>query len=190
MGLIRRVKNLILSPDAEWAVIAEGRPGAARVITGHALPLAAMSAAATIVSWALYHGGIPAGVAIALANLAATVGAVLIAAGFVDMLSPAFASERRPGRALALVVYSFTPVWLGGIFVLLPFGSSLGALVAVYGVYLLYTGLPLMMGTPVEKTGVYLAVAAAIAITAYELLAWGIGKVLGMLFGFAVVDLF
>ena len=47
----------------------------------------------------------------------------------VDALAPSFRSERNLPAALKLAVYSFTPVWLAGIFILIPglrFLTSLG----------------------------------------------------------------
>ena len=56
----------------------------------------------------------------------------------VDLLAPTFGGQRNFPNALRLTVYSYTPVWLAGIFLLVP-GASFLAILGLYGFYLLWT---------------------------------------------------
>jgi hypothetical protein len=58
----------------------------------------------------------------------------------------------------------YTAALLGGIFSLLPALAMLGLLAAVYSIYLLYTGLPVLMKSAPEKSVAYTAVVIVAAI--------------------------
>src|SRR4029453_14283966 len=87
---------------------------------------------------------------------------VFVVALIVDALAPTFGGTKSQINALKLVAYSATPGWGAGIATIIP---VLGWIVAIigtlYGIYLLYLGLPVLMKSPEDKTVVYLAVVVA-----------------------------
>ena len=91
-----------------------------------------------------------------------TCAAVLVLALVINLLAPTFASRRGFDGAFKLAVYSYTPLWLAGIFLLAP-GLRFLVLTGFYGVYLLWTGLPLLMQTPGPKVPAYAAAIVACA---------------------------
>ena len=152
----------MFTPRSEWPAIA-GEPSDALAIRYVAL-LAPIPSVAWLVGGWLIGGYTPllaalAGAVVAYALNFATVFAV---AFVVDQLAERFDARRGYSNALRLTAYSFTPVWLAGVALLVP-GASFLALLGLYGVYLMWTGLPLMMRTPDRKL---LAYAGAIAIGA------------------------
>jgi Yip1 domain len=98
----------------------------------------------------------------------ATFAQVLLVALAIDMLAPRFGAKRSFGGALKLAAYSFTPVWLAGIFLLLP-GLRFLQSAGLYGAAILATGLPALMGSPEQKSLPY-AVAVAVFAGALILL--------------------
>ena len=78
-------------------------------------------------------------------------------------VAPTFGVQKNFPNALKLTVYSYTPAWLAGIFLLIP-GLSLLTLVGLYGGYLLWLGLPPLMQTPRGKALPY---AAAVVLCAF-----------------------
>ena len=71
-----------------------------------------------------------------------------------------FASGYATPNAFKLAVYSYTPLWLAGIFLLVP-GLRFLVFSGFYGAYLLWTGLPRLMQTPGSKVLPYAAVIVA-----------------------------
>jgi hypothetical protein len=69
-----------------------------------------------------------------------------------------------------LSVYSHTPLWLAGIFLLIP-GLNFLLILGLYGLYLLWTGLPLLMRVPDEKALSYAAIVTACALVPAVVLA-------------------
>jgi hypothetical protein len=55
--------------------------------------------------------------------------------------------ERNFINALKLTAYAHTPVWLAGMFLLMP-GLRFLTLFGLYSAWLLWTGLPVLMKTP------------------------------------------
>jgi len=175
MNLIERVKNILISPDAEWQVIA-GEPGdVTTLFTRYVAILAAIPALAGFV------GGSIIGMTVSVGTFRVPILAGLInmvlgyvfsfvivyaVALIVDVLAPSFRAERNFSAALKLTVYSFTPVWLAGIFILIP-GLRFLSILGLYGLYLLWTGLTPLMKAPRDKSFFYALciVAAAIIVT-------------------------
>ena len=81
------------------------------------------------------------------------------------------AAQRNFLSALKLSVYSFTPVWLAGIFLLIP-GLRFLTILGLYGVYLLWSGLPALMRAPREATIACTALVAVTAIIMHPAAGW------------------
>ena len=65
----------------------------------------------------------------------------------IDLLAPLFGGRRDFENAFKLAVYSFTPLWLAGIFLLLP-GLRFLLLTGAYGIYLFWLGVPRLTKVP------------------------------------------
>src|SRR5262249_61132291 len=95
---------------------------------------------------------------------------VCISARVFVRLAPRFGGEKTFANAVKLSVYSPTPLWLAGIFLLIP-GLNFLLILGVYGVYLLWTGLPLLMRVPTDKALPYAVVVTACALIPAVILA-------------------
>ena len=87
---------------------------------------------------------------------------VLVVGLSLDVVAPWFGANRSFAAALKLAVYSFTPVWLAGVFWLLP-GLRFLLFVGFYGAFILAEGLPTLMRAPERKALPYAAVIVVIA---------------------------
>jgi FlaG/FlaF family flagellin (archaellin) len=90
------------------------------------------------------------------------VGAFVLAL-IIDGLAPTFQGRKSQVQALKLVAYASTASWLAGIFALIP-GLGILGILGLYSLYLFYTGLPVMMKSPPEKSLPYTAVIIVAAI--------------------------
>jgi hypothetical protein len=170
--LIERVKAIILTPASEWRVI-EHEPGdVASLFTGYVAILAAIPALARFIGACLIgrYQPILAGLLSAIVGYLLTFAVVYVVALIIDALAPSFQAQKNFPNALKLSVYSHTPFWLAGIFLLIP-GLSFLTLLGFYGLYLLWLGLPPLMRAPNDRAVVY---AAAVVLCAL-LLAVAIG---------------
>ena len=76
----------------------------------------------------------------------------------IDMLAPTFSGQRDRRQALKTAAYAFTPGAVGAVFALLGgLGTLLHFAAAIWGIYLLYLGLPVLMRSTREKAAGYTA---------------------------------
>jgi hypothetical protein len=163
MNLVDRVKGIILSPKTEWPVIA-GEPGdAGYLFSNYVAILAAIPAVCGFIGRVLFGAPIIASLLAAVIHYALAFVTVYIVALIVNLLAPTFNSQKSFASALKVTVYSYTPSWLAGVFLLFPPLAFLGIL-GLYGLYLLWLGLPPVMKTPPEKALVYTIVIIVCAI--------------------------
>ena len=83
------------------------------------------------------------------------VAAVYVIAIVVRMLAPTFNSTVDEIKSLKLAAYIFTPAFLIAALDIIPPLSALTFLGVLYGLYILYIGLPLVLATPKDKVVTY-----------------------------------
>jgi hypothetical protein len=167
MNAPRRIIAFLADPAAEWAVI-EKEPGdAAYLLSRYVAPLALIPAAFGLVG-ACVVGTVMPGAGLVRAPLAAgLVGAVfgyvmscatVVGLGvLIRLLAPAFGGQRDFNTAFKLAAYSYTPIWLTGVFLLAP-GLRFLELTGFYSAYILWTGTSPLTKVPVQKIPAFTAI--------------------------------
>jgi hypothetical protein len=179
MNLVERVKGIILTPKTEWPVIA-GEPGDVGYLFGSYVAILAAIPAVCGFLGAVFVGA-PIGAALigAVIKYLLTFVVIYIVALIVDALAPTFSSQKNFSNALKLTVYSYTPSWLVGIFLLIP-GLRFLTILGLYGLYLLWLGLPPLMKTPDGKTIGYTITIVICALVLAIVLAMVLGALIGV----------
>ena len=77
--------------------------------------------------------------------------AVFVLGLIANALAPTFGGTKDPMSALKLVAYGSTAGFVGGIFSLVPQLSILGLLASLYSIYLIFTGVPVLMKCPRKR---------------------------------------
>jgi hypothetical protein len=163
--LIERVKAILLTPQTEWPVIAREPGDAALLFTRYVAILALIPALASLIGMSLvgsYVRFFP-GLISAIFGYVMTFVVVYVVALIIDALAPTFDAQKNFPNALKLTVYSYTPVWLAGIFFLIP-GLSFLTILGLYGLYLMWLGLPPLMQAPRDKALPYAAAVVVCAV--------------------------
>ena len=173
MILTERVKNIILQPAQEWRVIEKEATTVAELYTSYIMILAAIGPVASIIGLSIFGVSAPftGAYRLPLGSVIghAVVSYVLALAGVyvfglvINALAPTFLGTKDEIQALKVAACSSTAAWLAGIFMLVP---ALGFLqiLALYSLYLLYRGLPLLMKAPQEKALVYTVVVIVVGV--------------------------
>lgn len=188
--LIARVKSILLSPKAEWPLIAAEPATVKGLYTGYIMILAAIPAVFGFIKGSLIgHSmfGVTVTTPIVAGLVAMVIGYVLslvvlyVVALIIDALAPSFGGEKNQVQAVKAAGYAWTAAWVAGIAVIVPW---LGWLVvvagAIYSIYLLYLGLPHTMKCPRDKAVGYTAVSVIIAIVLGWIMALVVGLVAAM----------
>ncbi len=161
--LIDRAKAILLTPKTEWPVIAAEPETTSGLYKNYIVILAAIGPIAAFLSTMLFMSALgfafSAGFVALLGTYLLTLLAVYVFALIINVLAPTFGAQKDQLQALKTAAYAMTPSFIAGFGQLMPF---LGTLIMfagfVYGIYLLYLGLPHTMKAPTEKAGGYTAV--------------------------------
>jgi hypothetical protein len=147
---------MLFSPVTEWRKIGEESSTVGSLLIGYVMPMALIPAVASFIGYGFIGvdglrfrvRGLFWGSAMAIDSFITSLVVYWVGTYIVDWLGSGFGTKRNAVRAARLVAYSYTPVWIAGVFFLWP---SLHGLVALglYGVYLFYLGIPVLK--PVER---------------------------------------
>ena len=125
-----RAKAMLLDPAAEWPAIERKSGDPAYVLSRYVAVLALVPAVCGFIGASVIGMVVP-GAGLVRASLfdgffgaifgyAMAVAIVFVLALVIDLLAPLFGGRKDFDNAFKLAVYSYTPVWLAGIFLLLP----------------------------------------------------------------------
>jgi hypothetical protein len=189
--LIARVKGILLTPKTEWPVIAEEPATTADLYKNYILILAAITPIFSFLKLSLigvsmpFMGTMRFGIGAGLTNM--VVGYILARVGvfvlmlIVDALAPTFGGQKNQVQALKTVAYAYTASWVAGVAQIVPWLGMLIMLIAgLYGIYLLYLGLPHTMKAPQDKAVGYTVVVIIVAIVIGFVISLVVGTVTGM----------
>jgi hypothetical protein len=180
--LMQRVKSILLHPREEWPVIEGETTTIAAIYKSHVLPLAAIGPVSAFIHAVLFGNsffGIThrpsflSALSTAIVSYIFTLIGVFLIALVIDFLAPRFGGTANRNNAFKLAAYSATAAWVSGIFQLVP-GLGMLAILGLYGLYLLYVGIPVMMKAPDDKAVIY-----TVAVVV-------VGAIAGMIFSFLI----
>ncbi|MDP2829372.1 MAG: Yip1 family protein [Sulfuricellaceae bacterium] len=180
MNLVERVKKILLEPKSEWEVIAGESTSVADLYRDYVALLAAIGPLASIIGLSMVginlgFGGtfrVPLGSALAQAftsYILSMIG-IFVVSLVIDALAPQFGGQKNPLQAFKVAAYASTPSWIAGIVLLVPMLGVVSMVAALYGLYLLYLGLPILMKVPQEKAVVFTIVVVVVAMVAMMLI--------------------
>jgi hypothetical protein len=179
-SLVTRVRNILLQPAAEWAVIDGETTSIGRLITGYAAILALIAPIATLLSILMTPFGsylfnaMGFLIKLMLIVYAVSLGTILLLGVAIDLLAPSLGGTKNPVQAMKLAVYAGTAFWIAAIAIILS--PWLWVVLGIgYGAYLIWLGLPKLMRVPADKAPTYTAAVVGIwvvvAVVLYQI-AW------------------
>ena len=152
---------MLARPTRTLEAVALERVEPRRLMLGYVAPLAAIPAVCGVVGVLLFGINIAnVGVQMNLGGLilASITGYVLtfvvvyLLALFIDMVAPAFGGVRERRQALKLSAHAGTASWVGGLAAIYPsLAIPVGILAALYSLYALLLGLPILMQVPEHR---------------------------------------
>ena len=167
-GLLSRIKNLLLSPKTEWPVIAPEPTGVPQLYVDYVMPLSLLAALLgflrmSVLGFGSAFGGslrmpIFSGLTYTVMMFGSALFGVFVVGLIINALAPTFSGIKDQRQALKVAAYSTTPALLSSVLALSPILPTLLQLLAgLYGIYVLYLGLPVLMQSPKQKAFGYTA---------------------------------
>jgi hypothetical protein len=191
---IQHIVGLFTDPMRQWEKILEQQKSSDGGSVAHIFVLAAIPAISgyigtTQVGWRIGVGEPiritgDSAFAIAIIYYLALLVGVFSIGWVIHLLGKAYEVEKPLSLCITLAAYAATPLFLIGLMEVYPvlwLNMLLGLPALAYTVYLLYSGLPIMMEIPAERGFLYssavLAVGliALVALLAMTALLWGMG---------------
>jgi hypothetical protein len=166
-ALWTRAIDILIRPRRTWEQIAAEPTTAGGLMMGYVAILAALPVLARLIgAVAFQHHPLGHAALVAAAGYGLALAAVVLMGFTIEFLAPLFGAERDRSQAFKAAAYPYTAAWVVGILgiwqplvLLVPFAG-------VYGVVLLWLGLPRVMRCPKEKAVAYnlVAILAAVAL--------------------------
>jgi hypothetical protein len=186
MNLVSRVKNVLFAPKTEWTAIEAENAPHVKVFTTYVVILALIPAVASLIGYGVIGYSVLGthvanfgwGVRQAVVQYISMLCGTYLTAVVIDMLATNFGAQKDFNRAFSLVAYAYTPMFVGGIFYLLPSLSWIASLAGIYALYLLYIGLKPMMKVPAEKQTGYFVVSLLVMVVVGVVLSMVLGAIL------------
>ncbi len=191
---LSHVWGLLAHPEEEWKTIHREHCTVTRCYCSHVLLLAALPAIAgyigtTQVGWQVttreLHKLTPdSALQIAVLFYITMLVAVFSVGKMIHWMGRTYGSKQSLAPCIALAAYTATPLFLIGIMLLYPLlwlNLLLGLPALAYTVYLLYTGVPVMMGVPKERGFLFASAVLAVGLVmlvgvlAASVILWGAG---------------
>jgi hypothetical protein len=180
MNAALRAKAMLVDPVAAWISIERESGDPAYLLSRYVAVLALIPAMFGFIGASIVGAVVPGGGVVRAPLFDGSFGAVfgyvlafvtvLILSVIINLVAPLFGGRRDFDSALKLAVYSYTPVWLAGIFLVLP-GLRFLVLTGFYGAYVLSRGLPRLMKSSEQKSPLYIVLivvcASALTLLAY-----------------------
>ncbi|MBR0648318.1 YIP1 family protein [Roseomonas terrae] len=162
--LIARVRGMILAPAQEWRTIQREPVEFVPLFTRYVMILAALPAIAGMLLL-MFFGLFFTAIASAIVGYILSLVGVIVTAKIVEILAPKFGGPADADAALKLAAFAPTAAWVAGAAIIIPILGGLVALVgAIYALYTLYLGVPIVMRVPQEKALTFTLAVIAVAI--------------------------
>lgn len=166
--MLSHVWGLLANPASEWQSIRDEPHSVATCFTSHvailaAIPPVAGLIGATAVGWSVGAGAqthltFGSALTMAFAAYVAIMACIFVLGNAVHWMAKTYGSAPEKGLSFALAAYTATPLFLIGVVGLYP-SLWLFMLVGLagigYSVYLLYTGVPVLMDISQEQGFVF-----------------------------------
>jgi hypothetical protein len=174
-NIVDHVKGILTQPKLEWPVIDAEPTSIADIYRNYVVILAAIPAICSAIGLFLMGAGLfrfstSYIVGQAILSYVLTLVGVYIFALILEALAPSFGGTKDRVKAFKLAAYSWTAAWVAGVVLIIPLLGILVLLAAIYGFYILYLGVPVLMKVPEDKSVVYTVVAVVAMIIIYFLI--------------------
>ena len=190
-SLVERAKNILLSPKTEWPRI-DAEPGSIQgIYTSYVMILAAIGPICALIGQQVfgfsalgitYKPPIGYSITSAVLTYGLSLLSVYISSLVIDALAPNFGGTKDPLKAFKVAAYASTAAWIGGVFQIVPSLAMIGLLFGLYGLYLLFLGLPVLMKVPQDKAIGYTVVVIVVQIVLYFVVAMVVAALVASFF--------
>jgi hypothetical protein len=181
MKILERTYRILRAPGTEWPIIATEKTDESYELMTYIAVLAAIPSVCALIGFCVIGVGVPgigtvrqpviSGVLGAVFAFLVSFALVYLLAVLINLFAGRFGAIKDASAALKIAAFSYTPLWITGVFLLVP-GLRFLTVFGLYGAYLLWRGLPLVMKTPEDKVASYTLTIIIGAVVLRALIGW------------------
>jgi Yip1 domain len=191
-SLVERVRNILMTPKTEWPRIDAEPATIGGIYTSYVMILAAIPPVAGAIGLLLF-GFSMLGISYrptpqfvigsAVVQYLLSLVGIYVLAMIVEALAPTFGGVKDRVKAFKVCAYASTAGWVAGIFGIIPQLGWLALIGGLYGLYLLYLGLPVLMKVAADKSVGYILAVIVAAIVLYVVVGMIAASLIGAFVG-------
>jgi hypothetical protein len=181
MKILERTYRILRAPGTEWPIIETEKTDESYELMIYIAVLAAIPSVSGLIGFSIIGVGVPGigtvrqpvvpGILGAVFAFLVSFALIYLLAVLVNLFAGRFGAMKNASSALKVAAFSYTPVWITGVFLLVP-GLRFLTVFGLYGAYLLWRGLPLVMKTPEDKVASYALTIIICAVVLRALIGW------------------
>jgi hypothetical protein len=176
MKVVDQVKNLLINPKGTMLKLRDKQVTMMDIIIYLAM-IAVPTFLGILLGYGFFSGGVYGNLlgnafAMAIITYILTIIGVIIFGFILNALARNFRSKQNKMQALKLVSYAATPWLVLGILNIYPPAGLIALLGGIYGLYILYVGLPIFMRTPKDQEIPYFIIGLIVFIVVMVLIWW------------------
>lgn len=176
MKIVHQAKNLIINPKGTMFKLKDEQVTMKDIIIYLAI-VAAPTFLGMLIGYGFFWGGgagqlLGYAFAMAIITYILSIIGVIVFGFLLNALAGNFKSKQNKMQALKLVSYAATPWLLLGIVNIYPVIGLIALLGGIYGLYILYLGIPIFMETPKEQEMPYFVISLIVFIVVMGLVWW------------------
>lgn len=194
MDIVGRVKAVLLRPKETFQLIKTESATTQDLIFSYLAILAVVPAVASIIGMSVVGVSVPFmrafrfplinSLSRAIVQYVLTLVGAYVLGLIINALAPTFSGVKNNIQALKIAVYCATPTLVAGILHIIPALGVLVIIAGLYGLYLLYLAIPVMMECPKEKALVYTVTVIVVNIVISIIIGAIAGAITASGFGF------
>ncbi len=167
---LTRLQGILFNPAQEWEHIRDEKITNLQIFLKYVIWVAALPSIGFLISVAKYENFL-INLRAALVSYVIALVSVDLSAYLIHLLAPSFEAQKDVSRALKVVAFGSTPVFVAGALNFIPIaGGILWLIGAAYCAFLFYMALPLLLATPLYKLVPFLVTSFVIFIGIYLVL--------------------
>ncbi len=193
-SVAQRAKEVLIKPRETFATVKKETVSPRALVLNYLAILAILPAVGSIIGmsavgirvsiFGTFRVPLISSVSGAVLQYILTLIGIYILGLIINALAPTFSGVKNEIQALKVAVYCATPALVAGILYIIPPLSVVVIIAGLYGLYLLYLAIPIMMDCPPEKALGYTVVVIIVDIVISVIIGALVSAIPGMRFGF------
>ncbi|MCR4437601.1 MAG: YIP1 family protein [bacterium] len=176
-----RARDVLLAPRSAWEQIKAEQLTTSQIVGQYVALLAIVPAAAFYLRFFFSRGRVWVHFLSTAVYFVLCLALARGGARIIEAIARRFEVQGEGIDFLKLVAFSLTPAFLGGVFLVIPWLSGLTFLLALYSLYLLYVGIPMLVRCPDEQV-LSFAVSGMVVLYVLFVVAYAVPRTMMALF--------